>query len=334
MFKLDLILPIYFYNEFVENSLKSILNQTVSREDLIIIIVINSVELDVYEDLKSKILLFVEAHNANAIEFEIVYTSQSGGNNARLVGVNSSKSPYVMFMDSDDVLVDYDSLRSHINLIKNNPNIDILSFNFINAKYITFDELVFGKVGYNYSFSDKILKKSSDERIIINNFGTNVWSRIIKRNIISKFDYPDLPFFQDWNLTSKMYLNADIFYFVNKPLYVWIYRENSISHGGGEKVAKLHLAFNSIVNSIEYFKSRSSLKDSFLIHRIIHFCYEYYMRSYKLDYVLGMKESRKLLMQYVQLRDLKIMQLKTIIMYFLVKRSFLLNILFRLKKFN
>jgi len=329
--KFSIVVPVYFYNEFVERTLTSLFRQQNVSNNLEIIIVINSVSIEDYKIIENKLNVFISDVNKFNVIYKIIYTAIKGANNARKIGVDNSDADYVMFMDSDDILVDDNTLGYYLNYLSNEPNIDIMSFNFINAKIVN-EEMFFSEPVYKFNQDGIILKSKNDTITITKNFGTNIWGRIIKKDVIKDISFPELPYFQDWNISSKIYLNSTNFIFIDKPLYAWIYREDSISHKGSDDEEKFKKAFESIKDSIEYFKLNKQLNNIFIKYRIIHFCFQYLNRGKQYSFNEAFKKCKALLNENVSINDVLKLDLKTIIMYLSLTNFFTFNLINRLRK--
>src|SRR5690606_15992742 len=97
---ISIVVPVYFYNEFVINMFRSVFQQTYA--DFELVIVVNGVTLSEYQSISDSILSlpYVCDHN-----IKIIYTPIGAANNARKLGLSVCSGEFVMFIDSDDQLV-------------------------------------------------------------------------------------------------------------------------------------------------------------------------------------------------------------------------------------
>lgn len=321
--KISIIIPLYFYNEFVENMFLSIKKQ--KSNDYELIVVGNSISIEDFEDFKSKITTIF--FNAN-IDINYVFTELIGANSARRLGFEQSKGEYVFFIDSDDQFVHECVLSNLIDII-NRYDTDIVSVNLQHALFKE-NNLQAQNVIYSFINSDTnmLISNEFEKEIIIKNYGTNICARLIKRNLLNDIVFLDVPYAQDWNISSKLFKNAESFYFVSEPYYYWVFRENSTSRVSSMTLEKHRKAFNSIVDITEYYKSTDSKNEYqyFLYDRIINFCFQYVLRCSFIDIDEGMRTANKFVKSNIQFNKTLYKNKKVLLMYVFLKFKFLMKL--------
>jgi len=100
--KFSIIIPVYFYNEFVERTLTSLFTQENINDSTEIIIVINSISVEDHEILKSKLITFIDTVNKFNMIYKITSTSIKGAKNARKVEVVGSEGNFIMVLEMCD----------------------------------------------------------------------------------------------------------------------------------------------------------------------------------------------------------------------------------------
>lgn len=95
MSKIAVLIPTYRPKEYIESCLSSLENQTLSKQDFCVYIALNGPRQP-YESYLKSILepLF--------IQYKLIYISDPGVSNARNYLINSSKEPFIVFIDDDD----------------------------------------------------------------------------------------------------------------------------------------------------------------------------------------------------------------------------------------
>lgn len=108
---IDIIIPAYNAHDTICDTIDSILNQTIV--ELINVYVIDDCSNHSYNTIlkKYKNKLNLKLHRLR---------SNKGPGYARQFGIDNSSSPYIMFVDSDDLLYSNDSLEKAYELILNN----------------------------------------------------------------------------------------------------------------------------------------------------------------------------------------------------------------------
>ena len=120
--KIDIILPNYNSSKFILQTIDSILKQTYKNWKLIIV--------DDFSDTETKNILKKISKRKN---IKVFYLNKNyGAGFCRNFAIKKSNSPYVAFIDSDDIW-EKDKLKNQISFMKKN------SFSFSYTDYKTFD---------------------------------------------------------------------------------------------------------------------------------------------------------------------------------------------------
>ena len=155
--KIDIILPNYNSSKFISKTIKSILRQTYKNWKLIIV--------DDFSNEETKNILKKISKKKN---IKVFYLNKNrGAGFCRNFAIKKSNSPYLAFIDSDDMW-EKDKLKKQINFMKNN------NFLFSYTDYKTFGEKKRkinnpSKINYSYFLRNTSIATST---------------MMIKRNII------------------------------------------------------------------------------------------------------------------------------------------------------
>lgn len=114
--KISIIVPIYNVESYLKRCLDSLINQTYSNIEIILI---NDGSTDLSGDISSKYAKIDK-------RIKLINSSNKGVSCARNKGLELASGDYIMFVDPDD----YIELNTCEMLIKNIGNNDILIFNF------------------------------------------------------------------------------------------------------------------------------------------------------------------------------------------------------------
>lgn len=165
----SIIMPVYNKEKYVKKSIQSILDQTFTDFELII----------VNDGSTDRSLEICESFKDSRIT--IISVTNGGVSKARNIGLDNAKGEWIWFVDSDD-------LPSRIflnNIFFNNldmKNIDIIVGNFIrnepNGKQNKVTIKEYGLISYEY-FPDIFMKYQ-----YANGFWGYLWNKVIKRSII------------------------------------------------------------------------------------------------------------------------------------------------------
>ncbi len=229
---LSLVLPVYNVELYIEKCINSIINQ--EQFDMVELILID----DGSTDNSGKIC----AEYSKKYKNIKTYHKLNGGlSDARNFGFNKSKGDYVFFIDSDDELAP-GAIKKIIKIIEQNKT-DIILFD---ADCIDENEK---KITCKYNFIHEGLKENkiySGEEIIFyqltkkHDYLTTVWLGVYKAEFLKQnglfFEVGLLHEDELW--TPKVLLSANRIIYINKIIYSYRIRNNSIMRDGNKNNRK------------------------------------------------------------------------------------------------
>lgn len=244
---ISVIVPIYNVEKYLEKCLKSIINQTYKKLEIILIddgSTDNSGKIcDNYISLDKRIV--------------VVHKKNGGLSDARNVGINMSSGKYITFVDSDDFI----DQRMYEILYKNikNTNSDISI-----CKYYKFEqeeEIV------EYTMKEKLTIYEKDD--ILNHMYDDylntivAWNKLYKKTIFKNIQYPKGEILEDAAIIHYILNIADKVVYSNLELYFYRQRENSI-------MATLNIneivELDYIYNRIQFLKDEN--KTQMLVYKL------------------------------------------------------------------
>lgn len=258
---ISLIVPVYNVEEYLDDCIESMLNQTYGNIEIILV---NDGSTDESKKICEK---FVKLDK----RVKLISIENSGINIAREKGFYKSKGEFILFVDSDD-MISKNSVRSlYEAIIKENTDISIGGY----KKFKNKNELLELDHEYHYEvtternktsilswlFSNNIQGISTDTSKVLR---MTAWGKLYKRSIIEKTDWnfsnyrsneDELENLQWYNLTENgiTILNEPIYYYRTNPNSVTKKRYNN-TNPDGHKINRFE--FND-----EYFqKVREYLK--------------------------------------------------------------------------
>lgn len=234
--KVSIIIPVFNGEDFIENSLNSVANQTYRNFEVLII-------NDGSTDSSLSIIEKWVSENASLVNVQVFSTTNSGVSSARNTGIQKSKGQYIAFLDCDDywetgkldaqvkiLEADHKCMGAITNffLVKNLRNGELRSFRLINHKNI--ESLRFGW------FS------------LLGNGGLISSSLIYRKNLNLRFSNElstsaDLDFFLNLSFAGKVHI-------VGEPLV------NYRIHG-----SQMHLSSVKLIHDYELLAKKLSSYD-------------------------------------------------------------------------
>ena len=218
--KVSIIIPIYNSENYLYDSLNTILNQTLKEIEIICI-------NDGSFDNSLKILNFFKEIDKRII---IINQKHKGINSARNAGLEIAKGEFILFFDSEDKLAS-DALEKLFILSKNN-NLELVYFNvdlvFENNK----SEEHFFPYNLYYSIDQyKIIKNKKD--LFLNLINKNKWIsspcfQFIKHSLLlkCKIKFFENIYVDDYLFTFKLMNSFTYALELNKKLYFKIFHDN------------------------------------------------------------------------------------------------------------
>lgn len=172
MKKVSIILPVYNVEKYIKKSIESVLNQTYTDFELLVII-------DGSPDNSKQV---AEEFTDSRIK---IFEKENGGlSDARNYGLERAKGQYVYFMDSDD-WIEPNLLEDNLKIIEE-ENLDVVIFG-----YIQDDEDIDGNILSSQAISPGnavFLKKNNDLILDRNRLGIMgyAWNKIYRKSFFSE----------------------------------------------------------------------------------------------------------------------------------------------------
>ncbi len=224
--KVDIILPNFNSSNFIEETIKSIIGQTFKNWNLIIV--------DDCSDKKTKSILQKFSTNKKIKIFWL--KKNKGAGFCRNLAIKKSKSPYLAFIDSDDIWKK-DKLETQLRFMANN------NYLFTYTNYETFGKRTkFISPAKEYNF-----KK------FVNDTSICTSTMIIKRNIIKNIKFTNSNICEDYFFKCKILQTCNA-YCLDDFLTKYRIRNNSLQSNSFKnfywiwKINKQYNKFNFIEN--------------------------------------------------------------------------------------
>ncbi len=210
----SIIIPYYKKKEFIKKTVNSVINQTYSNIEIIII----------YDDEDISDLNFISEILQKDKRINIIKNLKNeGAGNSRNKGIEKAKGKYIAFIDSDDTWQN-NKLEKQINFMhKKNIDISHTSYYIVNNK-----EMILGKRQARNFFLLKELLKSCD---------IGLSTVILKKNLISdKIKFPPLKTKEDFVLWLKLLESDNKIYALDEYLTFWTKSHYSLSSSTYQKL--------------------------------------------------------------------------------------------------
>lgn len=236
MTKVSVIIPVYNVEEYLEECLDSIVNQTLNNIEIICI-------NDGSTDNSLKIL---EKYESTDDRIKVYNQENRGQGATRNNGLKYSSGEYIYFMDSDDILEP--TALEELFTISNEKDLDLVIFKLIN-----FDDGTNNKYTSKYYEMEHIEKIVGDDVFNYEVLGDEVFTvavsspgKLFKKSLIQDLRFPEGYIFEDNVFFTEAIFKAKRVYFYKKHLYYRRIRENSTTTSHNESFMDCIPMFNMI----------------------------------------------------------------------------------------
>ena len=228
----SVIMPTYNCGKFIEETIKSVANQTYKNWELIIV---DDCSKDNTEDIINRY-----AESDNRIKYHKLETNQ-GAAVARTKAMKMARGSYMAFLDSDDLWKN-DKLEKQINFMEKN------SYSFTCTAYEQIDE--------NNNLLNKIIRpkiKADYNRILLD---CPVGNSTVMYNVdkLGKFEVPNIRKRNDDALWLQILKKEKYIYGLNEILMQYRIRQNSISSNKLDLI-KYHWQLYRQIEHLSIFRS-------------------------------------------------------------------------------
>lgn len=164
----SIILPVYNGEEYIEQSINSVLDQTYQNFELII----------VDNNSTDKTISIIQKFSDKRIN--LLFCEEKGVSRARNLGLDHAKGNFITFIDADDK---FD--KKHIEfLIQNYNKFDNV---YLSVSSVTSDLSEYKKISYKKHCPKSFVRQNFFESIIMDNHISGfVWNKMYRRDLIEK----------------------------------------------------------------------------------------------------------------------------------------------------
>lgn len=246
---ISVIIPIYKVEQYLTDCIDSVINQSYSNLEIILIddgSPDNCGQIcDKYASLDNRIT--------------VVHKKNGGLSDARNNGLNISHGNYITFVDSDDFIhkdmisILYEEIK------KNNTSISCIGINDFLYKDTIIDFI---------SSSSKVITL---KEYITYPFFMCTWGKLYSKNLLQSFNFPINRLHEDEFTTYKLLFNANLISYNPSKAYYYRIREGSIMSSKTEKFYSDLL--DALLEQYIYFYD---MKEFYICHHVlIRLCYLY-----------------------------------------------------------
>lgn len=254
--KISVIVPVYNVEKYLCKCIDSIINQTYTNLEIILI----------DDGSPDNCGVVCDDYFLKDNRIKVIHKENGGLSDARNAGLDIATGDYISFIDSDDY-IHKDFYKTLINLIVK-YNADIAQCGFLDVYEEDVDNFSKDKLYIN----EKITILNNNEAIN-NLFNKNyvntvvVWNKLYKRKLFKNIRYPKGKIHEDEYTTYKLLFSAKKVVSISMEMYYYLRRPNSIMGKGFniKSLDKLDAYYEQILfyNNKKLFKLEEKAKNKF-----------------------------------------------------------------------
>jgi len=223
----SVIIPYYRKKQYISRTLKSVINQSYKKLEIIII----------YDDDNKEDLKFIKQITLKDKRIKLLVNKKNlGAGLSRNKGIKKSRGEYIAFLDADDLWLK-DKIKYQV-------------------KFMKLREIIFSHTSYsiinnqNMIISKRIAKNFLRLKDLIKSCDIGLSTVMIKKSHLKTNKFPNLKTKEDFVLWLKLLSKSVKIYGIDKNLVLWNKIENSLSSSSiqkildGFKVYNYYMKFN------------------------------------------------------------------------------------------
>lgn len=285
MLRFSIIIPVYNVEDYLEQCVNSVLNQSFEGEYEIILVDDGSTDASgqLCEEIKEK--------NPQK-RIKVIHQVNKGLGGARNTGLAVAEGEYIFFVDSDDT-ISLDALKS-LDAFAVKTDCDIISFDSLKIDE-NGNELYVIK-GYNGDGEVSSINEKND--VILTDHGA--WNKIIKRKLFTESGvlFPERLWFEDLAAIPKLYPFADKMGYISQNLYYYLQREGSIMNS--TKCRKNIDIITAFESTADFYKDKNLFDKYYSEFEYIAAYHIYYLASIRVMNIDPKSELLDKFREYVQ----------------------------------
>ncbi len=241
MAKVSIIVPAYNAQGTIGRCLDSILKQTYSDFELLV--------MD--DGSRDDTLRILDEYAASDARIRVIHKENTGVSDTRNQALDLACGEYIQFLDADDWITP-DATRLFVRAMEDNPTCDMVIADFyrvvgknLSQKGDIEEEHLLTREEY----ADEMMKSPADFY-----YGV-LWNKFFRRSIIEEYQLrmdARLDWAEDFIFNMEYVLHTDHIYALKAPVYYYVKTEGSLVSQGGASISR---TVRMKLNVIEYYSS-------------------------------------------------------------------------------
>lgn len=260
----SVIIPVYNVEKYIDECVKSIINQSYKKLDIILID-------DGSTDNSGKIC---DQYKEYDDRIRVIHKSNGGAASAKNAGLKNILGEYIVFVDGDD-FIKPNSIKKQVEMLES-KNVDIVQTNFIDFRMKNVNDGVV-KEELNCNVSNKLRILDRDEYLIEYSKDWKyalIVNKIYKKKVLKDIYFIEGRCIDDEFFTYRVALNCKSIMISDIVTYNYRIRSSSVMHDSGnrkiilkDQVDFIYMRFNEINKLAPYVKNiyLENLVDTYIL---------------------------------------------------------------------
>lgn len=213
MKKVSIIVPVYNIENFISGCIESLINQTYTNIEIIL----------VDDGSTDGSAALCDEYAKKGSQIKVIHKQNGGLSSARNTGLSVAKGTYIMFVDGDDYL-SLNAVELLVNLLSKSDT-DFIQFDYLEteSEYSqNIDRTVFNPVVI--SNTKAIFEKLYD----IGGAAASACTKFYKKELFNNLSFKEGIIHEDEYFTTYLLQNAKSVMYIPCKLYYYVMRQNSI----------------------------------------------------------------------------------------------------------
>lgn len=210
----SIIIPIYNVEKYLHKCIDSVLNQTYKNLEIILV---DDGSLDNCPKI-------CDEYAKKDSRIKVIHKKNGGISDTRNNGIEASTGKYISFVDGDDYIDEHMIEELCKNIKETNADISVCSYYKVYNQKL--EELKLHKSNHTITGIDKY-------HTIYNKYSSVMkapWNKLYKKEVFKEIRYPKGIIMEDSYVLTDILQTVDKISYIEKPLYYYVQREDSIMH--------------------------------------------------------------------------------------------------------
>lgn len=249
MAEVSIIVPVYQVEKYISQCIESVLNQTFTDFELILI----------DDGSKDNCGAILDSYAEKDYRIIVIHKPNEGAATARNIGLERASGRYIAFLDGDDYFDEKTIERLYEEI--DGSEYDVVVSDFLNILPDEKDNFTLNLKEATVS-GREVLEHLKNEK----NYGvwTIVWNKIFKREVLENLRFPDGKYFEDEFFSDKVFLNCNKIHVIPDILcYHRVLQSSTMNTQKSENYLDLIDAFSERLDI--YFKYKYSCDEAYKV---------------------------------------------------------------------